>query len=138
MRVNMEINTPAFNEKEFLSSLLSTVEKKYGIELRHILEHSFSAIDVDIAKQIPSLKKEIDNISIKKFICQWFEEAQVRELVIRPTKDQSYKLSKSGYAKALKNKHLLKHFWVEHWKYIVTTSLAFIASIVAISKLIGS
>jgi hypothetical protein len=134
----MEINTPAFNEKEFLSSLLSIVEKKYGTELRHILEHSFSAIDVDIAKQIPSLKNDINNIAIKKFICQWFEEAQVRELVVRPTKDQSYKLSRSGYAKALKNKNRLKHFWAEHWKYIVTTLLAVIVLIVAILKLIGS
>jgi hypothetical protein len=134
----MEINTPAFKEEEFLSGLLSIVEKKYGTELRHILEHSFSAIDIDIAKKIPTLKKVTDNILIKKFISQWFEEAQVRELVIRPTKDQNYNFSKKGYEKALKNKHPLIHFWVEHWKYLVTTSLAFTAGIVAIIKLVGS
>jgi hypothetical protein len=134
----MEINTPAFKEKEFLSGLLSFVEKKYGSELRHILDHSFSAIDIDVAKQIPTFKKDTDNILIRKFICQWFEEAQVRGLVIRPTKDQSYTFSKSGYEKAIKNKHRLSYFWAEHWKYIVTTSLAFIAAIVAIIKLNGS
>ena len=128
----MEINTPAFKEKEFLSGLLSIVENKYGSELRHILDHSFSAIDVDIAKQIPSLKKDIDNILIKKFISQWFEEAQVRGLVICPTVDFNYTFSKTGYEKAIRNKHRLKHFCVEHWKYIVTTTIAFLGIIVAI------
>jgi hypothetical protein len=133
----MEISTPAFSEKEFLTCLLSVLEEKYGTELRFILDHSFSGIDVEIAQHLPTLNEHIDDVRIKKFISQWFEEAKTRGIVNRPTKDVSYCISLEGYQKAIRNKHRLKYFWNEHWKYIVTTSLAFAVAVIGVLRFIG-
>lgn len=133
----METNTPPFREKEFLAALLAIIEKEYGTELRNIFGHRFSGVDVEIAERIPSLKNSLDDILIKKFVSEWFREAKTRGLVNKPTTDVSFCISPQGYEKAIRNRDRLKYFWREHWKYIVTTSLAFPVAPIGILRFIG-
>ena len=86
----MEISTPAFNEKEFLLGLLAITKEKFGSELRFIMAHKFSSIDLDIIEQMPTLKKRSQKIEIKMYLSQWFAEALTRNLVIQPTKDHHF------------------------------------------------
>ncbi|GLX76673.1 hypothetical protein tinsulaeT_00130 [Thalassotalea insulae] len=113
----MEISTPAFNEKEFLLGLLAITKEKFGSELRFIMEHKFSSIDLDIIEYMPTLKKHSQKIEIKKYLSQWFAEALARNLVIRPTKDHHFVFSKQGYEAALINKSPVKYFAKNHWAW---------------------
>jgi hypothetical protein len=133
----MEANTPPFREKEFLAAMLSMIEEEYGSELRYIFDRRFSGVDIEIAKRIPSLRDKLDDILIKKFVSEWFKEAKTRRLVNQPTTDVSFCISTQGYEKAIRNRDRLKYFWREHWKYIVTTSLAFLVAIIGVLRFIG-
>jgi len=120
----MLINTPPFNEKEFLLGLLSIIESNYGKELRFIMSHKFDSIDVSIVNHIPMLKKSSLDISIKKFINEWFREAEQRGLVsfIKP---HYYQLTDLGYKSALSAKPPLINFVKNNPRFTITASIAF-------------
>jgi len=132
----MEISTPEFNEKEFLLGLLAITKEKFGSELRFIMAHKFSSIDLDIIEQMPTLKKHSQKIEIKKYLSQWFAEALTRDLVIQPTKDHHFVFSKQGYEAALIKKNPVKYFAKNHWAWstgIVIGALAIIVKVVQCS-----
>lgn len=131
----MPTNTPPFNEKEFLLGLLSIVENEHGKELRFIMEHKFDSIDLDILNHLPTLKKLSSDIAIKKFISQWFAEAEKRNLVT-PLRPQHYKLSGHGYKLSLAKKSPISQFIENNPKYVITTTITFAAAIFAIIRLI--
>ena len=129
----MEINTVPFNEKQFLLGLLSVLQQKFGDEQRFIFQHKFSSIDTELLEHIEDLKKHADDIAIKKHISQWFQEAASRKL-IETASNEYYKITEKGLDAALKYKHPIHRFCLVHWKYIVTTTLAFIVVVIAVLK----
>ena len=131
----MSTNTPPFNEKEFLLGLLSIVENEYGKELRFVMEHKFDSIDLDILSHLPTLKKLSSDICIKKFISQWFAEAEKRNLVI-PLKPQHFKFTEHGYKLSITNKNPMRQFIKSHPKYVITTIISLSVAIFAATRLI--
>ena len=131
----MSTNTPPFNEKEFLLGLLSIVESEHGKELRFIMDHKFDSIDLSILAHMPTLNHLSSDICIKKFIMQWFKEAETRKLVSF-VKPQHYHFTELGYNQALSKNNPIKQFIKNNPKYTITTAVAFSVAIFTAIRLI--
>jgi len=131
----MSTNTPPFNEKEFLLGLLSIIEGEHGKELRFIMDHKFDSIDTSIPNYIPTLKKLSSDNSIKKFIMQWFKEAETRKLVSF-VKPQYYQFTELGYNQAAIKKSPVTSFCKREYKWLIPVCLSFALGVVAILRYI--
>ena len=130
----MEINCLPFNEKQFLSGVRKHLEEMYGSENRFILSHKFPPDDLSVIKHIPELKRESGNVLIKKYLSEWFREASVREY-FEIHRSSHYVLTTKGAEKMAYYKNPVGHFAKAHWKWLVGTSLTFVAVLVAIIRL---
>ena len=128
-------STPSFNEKEFLLGLLSTVESEHNSELRFIMKYKFDSIDLSILDHMPSLKELSKDNSIKKFIMEWFKEAEERKLVSFE-KPQHYKFTEFGYNQALIKKSPITSFCKREYKWLIPVCLSFALGIIAILRYI--
>jgi hypothetical protein len=129
----MELNTPPFNEKEFLLSLLTVVSGKFGSEQRHIFTHKFNSIEPIDYPNIKSFRAN-EHLS-KKFISQWFAEAERRKFVT-PSQNHFYNLTESGYEKANQYKHPIKYFYSNNYKWAVPIVISVFVAITAILRYI--
>lgn len=131
----MEINSVPFNQKEFLRGVLDMLQEKFGEERRFLLTHKIDCIDLSLLAFFPTLNSEKENISIKKYLLQWYKEAHVRGLV-KTSNDQHFILTAKGLRKANQINNPIKSFFRIHWKFVVPIVLSFIVAITAVIRLI--
>jgi len=124
----METNTPPFNEKRFLLCLLSIFSDKYGDERRFLDRYTFNAIEPDHYQALWEIYNSSDT-SRKKFIYEWFKEAEVRGFV-KVHQNHFYKLTDEGYDLAIKYKHRVKSFIKNHLVMSVTVGTTLVASLI--------
>ena len=129
----MELNTPPFNEKEFLLSLLAIVHNKFGGELRHIFIHKFNSIEPNDYPNIKSFSSG-GHLS-KKFISQWFAEAEKRGFV-KVNQNHFFNFTEQGYAKAKSHKNPFKYFVTNHWAWALGIFLTLVNTIATVTRLL--
>lgn len=110
------------------------MNSKYGNELRFISIHRFTPDDLEVINFVPDLKNEAGNILIKKYIYEWFREAETRGDLDK-LGQETYLLNEQGLAKIRVYKSPIKAFFQEHWKWLVTASMAFGGMVIAIIRL---
>ena len=120
----MPTNTPPFKEKEFLLGLLASASALHGEELRFVMAHKFESINVGIAGNMPTLAALAGDIAIKKFISEWFREAEQRGLVTF-VKPHHYRFTEAGYNAALSAKRPIMNFVKNNPTFTITASIAF-------------
>ena len=106
---------------------------KYGNELRFISIHRFTPNDLEVINFVPDLKDESENILIKKYVYEWFREAETRGDLDKLGQD-AYLLNEHGLMKIRVYKSPVKAFFQEHWKWLVTASMAFVGMVIAIVR----
>jgi hypothetical protein len=84
---------------------------------------------------MPTLSDLSSDICIKKFIMQWFKEAEARKLVSF-TKPQHYQFTELGYNQALIEKSPVSSFCKNEYKWLVPVCLSFVLGAIAILRYI--
>jgi len=132
--VNTLKNNPPFLEKDFLIFLVSSAEHSCSKQWHKIKDHQFNIMDARFTDEFPMLIYSVNPNTIARDTLYWFELSTARGFTEKGESDYYYKLTERGYKQAIKYRNPIVFFCKEHWQFITTVSLSFIALLVAICK----